>query len=1393
MIDRLIEFSVRRRGWILAAGAIWALLGAWAALRTPIDALPDLSENQVIVFADWPGRGPEDVEQHVTRPLSLLLQGLDGLRVVRGSSDVGYSMLHLIFDDDASFDAARDRVQDRLNASPGDLPPGVTPRLAAEGIPTGQIYWYTVEGAGHDLGELRSIHDASIAPQLRSVRGVAEVASVGGFVREIHVSADPTELLAAGLTVSDIADAIAAARRPVGGHVVHKGNAEFVTSVAPSEEGIEGATKTLEQTILVNSRGEGIRLGDVAQVFLGAAPRRGVFEKDGNEVVGGVVHLRYGENTLEVTRRVKDKIRELSPGLPPGVRIVPCYDRTPLITGAVNTVGKALIEAILVATVCVVLVLRHARTSLVIALTLPLAVLGAFGGMWLLRTAGVADVQTNIMSLAGLVVSIGVLVDSSIVLSENVMFRLRRRFGDRPVTGDVSNTVIQACRTVGRPVFCSILIMLISFLPVFALGGIDGKMYAPLAWTKTLALVAAAVLAVTLVPALCATLIRGRIRDESESWVVRTVTQVYRPILDSLLDRPGPLVWILSATLIAAAAPRGNPTLFLAAVAAAVILAGLTAATTRGRAAAVGSLILLALVADSTMRPIGTEIRLPLDEGMVMDMPITVPRASIAQSADDLKARNMVLCRFPEVAMAVGKAGRADTPFDPAPLDMIETMVEFRPRDRWPKRLLGSADAERQTRAVWTGLVEAKLVTRPETDASLLAEANDAGLMRYDAIQREVSHLRIQQFLPSLASDLAGVLVEALGKRLHAAGRLTGPLSASDVSAIQQRLPADRVRDLANPPTEEIVAGIAEEAMRILRNEGLLRVSADASGIVHATLTPNDLAALQRAIDARREQRWDEFLADLNADLLRRAAPLWTRIAAEELIARTEVLDQPLADVLRQAYAARYASPKPNRAAAHHHGDFGGPPELPLIDPHPAFDTLLKRLSADFAGSLRLRSHTQQTLAGFGGEMDRALQMPGWTNVWTKPIQNRVDMLATGVNAEVGVRVLGRDLDTVVDASEKVAEVLRALPGAADVVADPIRGKGYLRITLDPARASERGVALGELTDLVEAALSGRIVAHEQIDSERLPIRLKLTSADALDEEAIRRLPVPARPPRTEAHEPTQPHAVTLDQVATVHVEEGPATVKSENGWLRNYVRLNVRDRDPAAFVEDAKRIVAAQVSLPSGVFLEWTGQYQHSLESRRRLLLLVPVVVGLILLILYATYRDWADALLMVLVVPGALAGGVLCQWLLGYPWSIAVGMGYIACFGMAAATSVVMLVYLREAVDRAGGFESLTEQGLRAAVLDGAVHRLRPKLLTEATTVFALAPMLWSTGVGTEIIRPMAAPVLGGILVADEVIDLLIPVLFYHVRRRRLARLRPSAAAPTEPLAAQPPELTV
>ena len=1191
----------------------------------------------------------------------------------------------------------------------------------------------------------------------------------------MHVLVDPHQLAARGLTLTHVRAALESARPSAGGHVLHKANAEFLVSIRPPAASAEEDRQRLGELLIAAPDGRTIRLSEIARVRSGTAPRRGMFEKDGSEAVAGIVHLRYGHNPLEVTEALKRKLREVVAGLPEGVRLVPCYDRSPLILGAVSTVTGTLVESIVITTLCVLFILRHFRASFVVSLTLPLAALGAFLGLWVLRAAGGADVQTNIMSIAGIVVSIGVLVDSSIVLAENCLHRLHERFGDAPVSGDVRDTITAACRTVGPPAFFAILIMLVSFLPVFALSGIDGQMYRPLAWTKSLALVGVAVLSITLVPAACSVLLRGRVRAETANGFVRTVISVYRPVLDSLLDHPWPLALVLGGTLVLAAAATGSDIALRIVTAACLMLLPLIFRRAFAAICAGAGLLLLSLAAGSFVTPIGRELRMPLDEGMVMDMPITVPRASIAQSTDDLKARNMVLCRFPEVAMVTGKAGRAETAFDPAPLDMIETMVEFRPKAYWPKRRLLPRDAGPHVRSLLKALSSAGLIDVPKAPEAIVTEVVDSGLVRYDAIQREVAWQRTQPFLVDLGRDLPAGLARQVVARLATAGELKRPLLDSEAAGLGTAVDPFDAKLLALGPSEVNVGPALPALFAALSERDLFRQGPEhalaqisRSGWWWSALPSTDLEAdLAGALQRLYARRWLSHVDELNGELLRRAPTIWTQVACDEILSRVPIADADLVEVRRQVLGARYSRGR----STEHHGDGHTvlPPfsKLPIIDPHPKYDAIVREHIARMSGTLLLWPHDSRSLTVFGGEMDRSVQMPGWTNVWTRPIQNRVDMLATGVNSEVGVRVMGRNLNDVVDASEAIAAVLKTLPGAANVVSDPVRGKGLVEIVPDPARAAEAGVTLGDLARTVEAASGGHVVPADGFEWQ--PVRLKL-DVDAADEHGLRRLPL-SRPTGT---------PLPLDHVAEVWVTEGPATIKSENGWMRNYVRLNVPGQSASEFVRQARRVVAAQVALAEGVFVEWTGQFEHAERTERRLWQIAPVVLGLIVLILFLTYRDWADTVLMVLTAPAALAGGILCQWLLGFPFSVAVGVGYIACFGMAAATGIVMLVYLREAVSRAGGLEQITLPQLREAVLTGAVHRLRPKLLTEITTVLSLAPMLWSTGVGSDVIRPMAAPVLGGILIADEVIDLLIPVLFYHVRRRRWQRIHATPSTP-------------
>lgn len=1405
MIERIIEFSIRRRWIVIGAAIALAVWGIRSVYRTPVDAIPDLSENQVIIFTDWPGHGPREIEDLVTYPLALELQGLADVRVVRSSSDVGYSMIHVIFEDGIAWDAARRNVGEALVRAGAKLPTGVTPRLGPDADATGQIFWYTVEGPGYDPGRLRAVQDWFVRPQLASVPGVAEVSTVGGSPIEYQVDLDPYKLKAFALEPSQVVEAVARANSAAGGNVIHKANAEFVVrSVGwlgarpdAGDTDPQRVVRDLENVALRGAAGARLRLCDVATVGVGSAPRRGVLEKDGNETTGGIVLMRHGANPREVTRRIRDKIQELQVGLPPRVKIVPFYDRTPLIEGAVGAVAGTLIEAILVAAACIFIVLLHVRTSFIIALTLPLAVLTSFALMDALRRLGIADVQTNIMSLAGLAISIGVLVDSSIVMAENAMHHLKVRFGDQKVTGDTRELVLPACRTVGRPIFFSVVIMLLSFLPVFALGGLEGKLFHPLAFTKSFALLAVGLLAITLVPALCTIFVKGRLRSEEQVSLVAGLMRVYRPVLTFFLDKPAGLIWFVGLTFIVGLAPVGHRALLLSALAFFLVATVVAAKSRGGKLAAALTLVVAALLAEQRMTPLGREFLTPLDEGMVMDMPITVPRASVTQSSGDLKARDMVFCRFPEVDMVVGKAGRAETPFDPAPLDMIETMINFRPREFWPKRCLRPADVELQAREVLNALVRRGIIPAPD---DLRARANDIAMAAtplYDAQMREAAYQRNKEFERRLGHELVAFTTARLIELLRANGALR-PEPGGHRSADPRH--ASHAAHLAMEPARESVAALAMDIVRTLAEHDQLEAGADPLSLrrnmverglhaVHGALggtTPTLLDRLHAEVRDHHLAQWRRYVRQLNAELQERAPALYTRLVLELALKDSVILDERVANAMDEWQRVRTSrAPAADHAKAHHHG--GRP--LPWLDPVPVLDSLQAELSERFAAGLLLWPRDRAELAGFGGEIDRAMQMPGWTNVWTMPIQNRVDMLSTGVNTTLGVRVLGRSLDDVVRASEDIAALLKTLPGAADVIADPIRGKGYLEVHPDRNKLGKLGVNPGAVNDLVEIALGGKVATTTVEGRERHPVRVRYARAFREDDASLRDLPVrvPAEPvpndkttkdtKETNAHRqsPINKHHyshVPLAAVADIRITEGPATIKGENGMLRNYVRLNVRGRDAGEFVAAAQQAVAARLTLPPGVYVEWTGQFEHEARARRTLLAVVPLVVLLIFVILGWTYRDLADAVLMLLAVPGAMAGGIFFQWLFGYPFSVTAWIGYIACFGMATSTGIIMLVYLREAVDHAGGLTAITLDQLREAVLQGAVHRMRPKLLTEATTIFGLAPLLWASGPGADVLRPMVIPVLGGILIADEVIDLFLPVLFYHVRRWRWQR---------------------
>ena len=1307
MIEAIIEWSVRNRFLVILASLALGIAGLRALATTPVDAIPDLSENQVIVFTDWMGRSPQEIEDQVTYPLAVNLQGLAGVKVLRSSSEFNFSMITIIFDDATEYYFARQRVLERLSLAATYLPAGVTPYLAPDATAVGQIFWYTVEGDGLDLAKLRSIQDWYVRYQLASVPGVAEVASVGGAPREYQVDLDPSKLRAYDISLGEVYSAVARSNSAVGGRVIHRGNAEYLIRSV----GWITNLRDIEESVVAQRDGTPISLRNLGVVQMGPGFRRSVLEKDDREVVGGVVLMRHGENPLEVTRRVKDKISLLRAGLPDGVRIVPFYDRTPLIHGAIETVSGTVKEELIVCTLAILLVMGHLGNAFVVAITLPMALLFSF---LMMRILGLSS---NIMSLAGLSISVGILIDQAVVMGENASHHLTRHFGGRRVTGDTTEIIVAACRSVGRPIFFSVLITIVSFLPVFALTGREGKMFHPLAYTKTFALLGVALLSITLVPALLPIFLKGRIKGEDENWLVRTMIAIFKPMLSWLMDRTTLVCWLFAV----------------------IVGLGYVASTRLGR-----------------------EFMPDLDEGTILDMPTTVPRASIVQAAGDLRARDSVLRTFPEVRQVVGKAGRAETPTDPSPLDMIETMINLRDRAAWPKRQLRFADAESRARAALTSLERAGLV-KPIPAADRAGLVNDAAMAvasRVDESLRDLAHLRLAEFRTELGRSLVGEALDDLLRRVHPAA-IRRKITPDERTKLIDAWAPTYADHLAAEVLPDDVTALVSDAVRRLEAQNILSARpdpltppptpleqiTDGLGELAGEPKPTLAGRLAAHLIADHARRLSARVKSLNYELFDRAVTVAPAAALDALLAAGKSREL----IAREAKSGELAN-------------------------------LASSQAKPFAADLLLWKKTKGELIE---EMSTALQVPGWGNSFTQPIANRIEMLSTGVRSQIGVKVFGPDLVTIQRVAQSVAATLRKVRGAADVFPDQVTGKGYIEIHIDRARAARYGIQVGDIQDVVEVALGGRAPTTTVEGRERYPVRVRYARAYRDDVESLKRVLVAARampaggssamngagmnasPSATPSSAPAQ---IPLAELAEIKVVEGPSMIKGENGLLRAYVQLNVRGRDEVGFVEEARAVVTDAVSLPPGTYLEWGGTFEHQVRARKTLRIVFPAVLALIVLILYLTHRSWVDAALMMTSVLGALAGGAIFQWLFGFPFSVAVQVGYIACFGMAVETGVVMLVYLREAIDERGGLAGIGSIAeLREAILEGAVHRLRPKLLTEGAAILSIAPMLWATGVGSEVIRPMAAPVLGGLLVADEVIDIFLPVLYFAVQRRR------------------------
>jgi Cu(I)/Ag(I) efflux system membrane protein CusA/SilA len=1036
MIEKIIEYSARNRVVVVLFYALIVAWGVWAVYRTPVDAIPDLSDNQVIVFTEYQGRSPQVVEDQVTYPLVSNLQGLPRVKAVRASSAFGFSMIYVIFDDKADIYWARTRVLERLNYAASLLPPGVTPTLGPDGTGVGHVFWYTIQGKGYDLEQLRTLQDWFVRYQLNTVAGVAEVASIGGFVREYQVDLDPVKLQAYRVSISQVMEALGKANKDVGGRLVEQADAEFLIR----GKGYVRSLADVENVVVgTDMRGTPVYVRNLGRVQLGGAIRRGMLDLNGEgEAVGGIIVMRYGENAKDVIKRVKEKITALSKGLPPGVSIQAFYDRSDLIDRSIDTLKTALTEMCVVVVCIVLLFLLHFQSSLVVVLTLPVAILASFITMKYL------GITSNIMSLGGIAIAIGELVDAGVVMVENCYRRLSElpeaERGERRL-----EVIIAASKRVGPAIFSSMVVIILSFVPIFLLEGQEGKLFHPLAFTKTFAMIAAAVIAVTLVPVLSYWFLRGKMPDEERNPVSRFFIALYSPVLRWCLAWPKT---VIALNLVAL------------------------------------------LIAIPVFMKMGSEFMPPLDEGSLLYMPVTLPNISMTEAKRLIQVQDAVIKRVPEVEGVLGKVGRAETSTDPAPVSMFESIIILKPKEKW----------------------------RP-------------GVTKADIV----------------------------------------------------------------------------------------------------------------------------------------------------------------------------------------------------------------------------------------AELDAKLQIPGVRNGWTQPIINRINMLSTGVRTDLGVKIYGSDLNVLKQLAVQAEGILKDVPGAADVVAERVTGGSYLDIDIDRQAAARYNLNVGDIQDVIETALGGQSLTTVVEGRNRFPVRLRYLREYRDSIPAIGRILVSSNGGETQ---------VPLSLVTRMHVSTGAPEINSEGGLLRSVVFLNVRNRDLGGFVTDARQVLEKNLKLPPGYYVSWSGQWENKLRAMKRLQILVPVGLLIIFSILYFTFKSLIEALMVMLSVPFALVGGVYLVSILGYNMSVAVWVGFIALYGVAVETGVVMVVYLHEALDKRILRGGVTEEDIREATFEGAVQRLRPKLMTVATSLIGLIPLLWATGTGADVMKPIAAPVIGGMFSSTIHVLVMTPVIFIMMKSRDLKK---------------------
>ena len=1215
MIAKLIAWCIDNRFLVMILTTIAVVVGLWSTFTIPVDAIPDLSDVQVIIYTPWQGRDPQTIEDQVTYPLARKMLSVPGVADVRGYSFFGFSFVYVIFEDGTDMYWARSRVLEYMNEAQGELPQGATPRLGPDATGLGWVYIYTLEDTKnkHDLGELRALQDWYVRYQLASVPGVSEVATVGGAVRQYQVEVDPRKLLFYQIPLQKVVATIKDSNNDVGGRVVELTETEHMIR----GRGYIRGTDDLEQIVLsATDDGTPVLLSDVADVQIGPDMKRGVAEKNGQgEVVAGVVVMRFGENALSVIEDVKAKIEEIEPGLPEGVRIRSAYDRSGLIHRSIDTLKETLAEELAITAIICLVFLLHVRSGLVAAAVLPLGILLAFIVMKL------CGINANIMSISGIAVAIGTMVDSSIVMVENL-----HKHKEHHPNAKHWEQVKASAQEVGPGLFVALLVITVSFVPVFALEGQAGRLFKPLAFTKTFAMAAAALIAVMVIPSLMGFFVRGKTPTEDRNPVNRLCIWLYMPFIRFALRHK-----LISMAI------------------------------------AVGLLVLTIV----PWNKIGSEFMPPLREGDILFMPTTVPGISVTEARRTLQIQDQLLVQFPEVKVVLGKIGRSTTPTDPAPLSMVETHISLRPEEDWPKRLIEEGFLQEVAALMFAELQSGDLLTKTGREMDSATVAGQAEDMTRAEINRQT---RME-------------LVAAMN---------------AGVARLREGL--ERHREDAQQRGEPVPSRFSEEKLE------------------------------------------EEWAGDLLRHTVERIRPQLPRRIVEQLPTN-------LVDILESQ--GGITSDKKEAAVAHLRKLWEGSLQA---DDMPLVRTTFAELTKD--------------------EMHKAITIPGMPNWWLMPIETRIGMLTTGMRGLLGVKVYGTDLEKLERVGLQLETVLKEVHGTTSVVAERPMGGHYLDIEVNRQECARHGLKVGDVQRMVETAIGGMNIDMTVEGRYRFPISVRYPRELRDDPEKLRRILVST--PRGKL--------IPLGQVARIEIVDGPPMIKSEAGMLLINIPLDIEEgQDIGTYVKRAQAELDrartdGRLEIPPGYHLKWSGQFEFMEEVRQRLNIIIPITLGLIFVLIYFNMKNITETLITMCTLPFALIGGVWGMYWLGYNWSVAVAIGFIALAGLAAETGIIMHVYLDLAYKkhRREKGRPLTPKELYDAVIEGAVLRVRPKLMTVLTDFIALMPILWATTPGAGPMKRIAIPVIGGVITSAIHTLVLIPV--YYTLHKRWEQWRESRRLPVD-----------